>query len=102
MLSVNLVLVAYALVFFNTYMSVPCYFITCLVMQGLKEVAVALSDPFGGDDVDFDVQEFMRVILENSKALISRDGVFKPGTRMEPPPDKVAVRGQMVSGPYQA
>ena len=101
MLSVNLVLVAYALVFFNTYMSVPCYFITCLVMQGLKEVAVALSDPFGGDDVDFDVQEFMRVILENSKALISRDGVFKPGTRMEPPPDKVAV-GQMVSGPYQA
>ena len=38
MLSVNLVLVAYALVFFDTYLSVPCFFVTCLVMQGLKEV----------------------------------------------------------------
>jgi len=38
MLSINLVLVAYALVFFETYLSVPCFFVTCLVMQGLKEV----------------------------------------------------------------
>ena len=96
MLSINLIIVAYALIFFDTYMSVPCFFITCLVMQGLKECAVALSDPFGGDDVDFDTASFMQQILNNTKALISRDAVFKPGTNLECPPETVVI-GQRVA-----
>ena len=101
MLSINLVLVAYALIFFNTYVSVPCYFVTCLVMQGLKEVAVALSDPFGGDDVDFPTHEYMSAMLDNAKALISRDAVYRPGTYLDLPPNKVAI-GQMAGGASQA
>jgi len=97
MLSINLVLVAYALIFFDSYMTVPVYFITCLVLQGLKEVAVALSDPFGGDDVDFDTASFMQQIFASTKALISRDAVFKPGTTLKCPPETIVV-GQRVGG----
>ena len=96
MLSINLIIVAYALIFFDTYMSVPCFFVTCLVMQGLKECAVALSDPFGGDDVDFDTASFMQQVLNSTKALISRDAIFKPGTKLECPPEQVVI-GQRVA-----
>jgi len=87
MLSINLVIVAYALIFYESIMTVPVFFIVCLILQGLKECAVALSDPFGGDAVDFEVDIFLANILANSKALISDDATFVPGTRMPPPPD---------------
>ena len=35
----------------QTIMTIPCFFIIVLVCLGLKETAVALADPFGGDDV---------------------------------------------------
>ena len=56
---------------FATVMTVPVYFIVCLVLLGLKETAVALSDPFGGDDVDFNADVFMASMLANTKAMIS-------------------------------
>ena len=37
------------------------------VLQGLKECAVALADPFGGDAVDFDVDLFLANILSNAE-----------------------------------
>ena len=37
-------------------MTIPCFFIIVLVCLGLKETAVALADPFGGDDVDFETE----------------------------------------------
>ena len=55
MLSVNLAIAAYALIFQETFVTIPLFFVVCLVLQGLKECAVALSDPFGGDAVDFEV-----------------------------------------------
>jgi len=87
MLSINLVIVAYALIFYDSVMTIPVYFIVCLVLQGLKECAVALSDPFGGDAVDFEVDIFLANILANTKALISNEAIFSPGTVMPPPPD---------------
>ena len=35
------------------------YTIVCFAFLGLKEVAVAMSDPFGDDDVDFDVERML-------------------------------------------
>ena len=54
-------------------------------------MAVSLSDPFGGDDVDFPVSQYTQSMLDNAKALISSDAVYKPGTYLELPPDKAAV-----------
>ena len=56
------------------------------MLQGLKECAVALSDPFGGDAVDFEVDLFLANILANTKALISNEAHFSPGTKMPAPP----------------
>ena len=36
------------------------YTIVCFAFLGLKEVAVAMSDPFGDDDVDFDVERMLK------------------------------------------
>jgi len=71
MLSLNLVLCGYAMIEFETVMSIPVFFIVSLVLLGLKETAVALSDPFGGDDVDFNVDVFMASMLANTKAMLA-------------------------------
>ena len=38
-------------------MTIPVFFVVCLVLLGMKETAVMLSDPFGGDAVDFDCDQ---------------------------------------------
>ena len=78
MLNLNLVVVAYALIEANTIMSIPCYFIICFVCLGLKETAIALSDPFGMDAVDFETDVFMARIMINTKELISRQASYVP------------------------
>ena len=59
-------------------MSVPVFFIVCFVCLGLKETAVALADPFGGDDVDFETEVYMANMLANTKAMISPSADYTP------------------------
>ena len=53
-----------------------------LVALGLKETAVALSDPFGGDDVDFETETYMAQMLASTMSLISAEsdspGIYLP------------------------
>ena len=49
--------IRYALIGFNSVMTIPVFFVVCLVLLGMKETAVMLSDPFGGDAVDFDCDQ---------------------------------------------
>jgi len=85
MMSVNLFVVAYALIESNTIMSIPVFFIVCFVCLGLKETAIALSDPFGMDPVDFETDVFMARIMINTKELISRQATYTP--KDLPPPE---------------
>merc|ERR1740138_425641 len=78
MLNLNLIVVSYALIEANTLMSIPCFFIICFVCLGLKETAIALSDPFGMDAVDFETDVFMARIMINTKELISRQANYVP------------------------
>ena len=59
-------------------MTIPVFFVVCLVLLGMKETAVMLSDPFGGDAVDFDCDQFMASILNNTRAMLSRGAELKP------------------------
>ena len=68
----------YALIGFNSVSTIPAFFVVCLVLLGMKETAVALSDPFGGDAVDFDCDQFMASILNNTRAMLSRGAELKP------------------------
>jgi len=78
MLSLNLLLIAYSMIEFETIMTIPCFFIIVLVCLGLKETAVALADPFGGDDVDFETEVYMANMLANTKAMISPAADYMP------------------------
>ena len=70
----------YALVEADAVLSIVAYFVICTVCIGLKDVAVALSDPFGMDPVDFETDIFMARIMINTKELISRQAVYEPQT----------------------
>ena len=71
----NLLLIAYSMIEFETVMTIPCFFIIVLVCLGLKETAVALADPFGGDDVDFETEVYMAQMLSNAKSMISEESM---------------------------
>merc|ERR1719161_48053 len=75
-MSVNLLVLSYAMIEASTIMSIPAYFIVCFVCLGLKETALALSDPFGMDPVDFETDVFMARIMINTKELISRQANY--------------------------
>jgi len=85
MMSVNLLVVSYALIEASAIMSIPCFFIMCFVFFGLKETAIALSDPFGMDAVDFETDVFMARIMINTKELISRSANYVPKEMPLPP-----------------
>lgn len=85
MMSTNLLVMAYAMIEANTLMSIPTFFIVCFVCLGLKETAIALSDPFGMDAVDFETDVFMARIMINTKELIARQATYVPKEMPLPP-----------------
>ena len=67
---------------FNTTLTVMIYAVIVISFLGLREVAVALSDPFGDDDVDFDVEGMLAAAHKNSVALL-QDERPAAGTDLE-------------------
>jgi hypothetical protein len=49
-LIIYLLLLAYTYTMLSRYWSILAMFLTCLSLLGLRELACALSDPFGNDD----------------------------------------------------
>jgi len=78
MLLVNLLLYAYVLTNVGSLWSIPCFFVTAFVLLGFKETAIALSDPFGTDAVDFDTDHLLSRIMVNVKALLSPQSDYIP------------------------
>jgi len=100
MMSVNLLVLSYAIIEANTMWSILTFFITCFCLFGLKETAIALSDPFGMDAVDFETDVFMARIMINTKELISRQANYVPQPMPLPP---MTFYGEEIeSGPPEA
>ena len=85
MMSVNLLVMAYAMIESSTIMSIPTFFMISFVCLGLKETAIALSDPFGMDPVDFETDVFMARIMINTKELIAKSATYVPQELPLPP-----------------
>jgi len=51
-------------------LSMVVYVMICTITIGLQAVAVAMSDPFGSDDLDFDLETFIKGAYDNSISLI--------------------------------
>lgn len=74
LLMISLALTSYALVELEHaqfFLSMLVFVIVCTIMIGLQAVAVAMSDPFGADDIDFDLDKFMISAYDNSIAIIT-------------------------------
>ena len=56
---------------FNAGLTAIIYTFICLIFLGLKEVAVAMNDPFGDDDVDFEVEKMLQGAYKNAVAVLS-------------------------------
>ena len=71
-LVINLLLIAYAIVPLGVWpLTVAIQFLVSLILIGLLDVAVALADPFGDDDVDFDLEAPLRAATANVTSILS-------------------------------
>jgi len=70
MLVLNLVLWAYALGCQDSYFAPVLYMIAQMMFQGVRELSTALSDPFGTDEVDFDVNMWMKSLYTRMFAIL--------------------------------
>merc|ERR1711879_903360 len=59
MLLLNLLLWAYSLALQDSYFAPFIYIFVQMMFQGIRELATSLSNPFGIDDVDFPLQDWI-------------------------------------------
>lgn len=74
LLMISLALTSYALVELEhaqVFISMLVFLVICFIMIGLQAVAVAMSDPFGSDDIDFDLDKFFEGAYNNCIALVT-------------------------------
>lgn len=62
MLMLNLFLWAYSLGCQDSFWAPIIYMFVQMMFQGIRELSTALSDPFGSDDVDFPINEWMMTL----------------------------------------
>ena len=63
----------YALIFVlhgMPFFTICCFAIICLILIWLQEIAVAMSDPFGDDDIDFDATKQLSDAYDSALALL--------------------------------
>jgi len=90
----NFVLIGFYFATFRTFGSLGPYTFALLVYMGLREVSIALADPFGQDEVDFPVANFLNYAFDHSVGLLeafsssSRTRLQKQISRWQPFSDK--------------
>lgn len=76
MLTIQLLLLAYTTATWksvNPFFGIPVVAIVSVVLIGMRSLAVQLSNPFGHDSVDFDIERFMRAAFDNAIAHLKAE-----------------------------
>ena len=69
--SPSALLITLSLVPRGRYLTLGIYFIIVLVFLGLREVAICMSDPFGDDPIDFDLEPMLLSSYHNAVATLA-------------------------------
>mmetsp|Transcript_11309 Transcript_11309/g.26010 ORF Transcript_11309/g.26010 Transcript_11309/m.26010 type:complete len:565 (-) Transcript_11309:125-1819(-) len=69
-LNCNFGILAVALATFEMYSSIVAYAFALLIFMGIREVSNSLADPFGTDDVDFPVEQFLDHTFNDAMGLL--------------------------------
>ena len=79
-LIIQLLLMAYALATSTTasgpvpaYLSIPSMALLSFCTLGMRALGIQLSDPFGDDEIDFNVEEIMHVAYKNMLSVLSTE-----------------------------
>ena len=94
LLNMDLLLISYAFVTLNFHAAITSciYSVICMVFLGLREVAVAMSNPFGDDEIDFDLEKMLAGAFKNAIAILKDprpiagtelNGLVNPVTSMD-------------------
>merc|ERR1712050_488915 len=70
MLLVNLFFWAWGMALTQSIFAPLIYWVALLIFMGMLELASQLADPFGDDDVDFPVTEWLDEFVENIVVLM--------------------------------
>mmetsp|Transcript_38487 Transcript_38487/g.66873 ORF Transcript_38487/g.66873 Transcript_38487/m.66873 type:complete len:161 (+) Transcript_38487:2-484(+) len=70
MMLLNLTLWGYALALEDTYFATVIFAFINIVFQGVRELSVALADPFGDDEADFPVNEWMTTLYQRLYSIV--------------------------------
>jgi len=73
MLMLNLMLWGYALALQESYFAPVIFLFVQLMFQGLREMSIALSDPFGDDDTDFPLNEWLTGLYLRLHDIVEHD-----------------------------
>ena len=75
----TLLLVSYSLVFASAWpVTLVVHAIICFILLGLKNLAGAMADPFGDDEIDFKVERFLASMYDNSMAHLTEVSLCQP------------------------
>jgi hypothetical protein len=53
------------------FVTLAIYTLATLALMGLRELAVAMADPFGDDTIDFKLEKFLEASFKNTLALLA-------------------------------
>jgi len=69
-LVLNFLILAVGLATLGTYASIFVYFSAIWIFMCIREVSIQLSDPFGTDDVDFPIHQFLDYVFDATVSLL--------------------------------
>jgi predicted membrane chloride channel (bestrophin family) len=90
MIVVNLLLWAYAMGITDSFFAPVVYFFCSLIFMGMMELANQLSDPFGDDDVDFPLNDWISEFIETCVSVLEykypgEENCWKAALKLEKP-----------------
>lgn len=90
MIVVNLLLWAYAFGVTDSVFAPVVYFFCALIFMGMMELANQLSDPFGDDDVDFPLNDWISEFIETCVSVLEyrypgEENCWRAALKMEKP-----------------
>ncbi|GAQ84211.1 hypothetical protein KFL_001800190 [Klebsormidium nitens] len=78
LLLVYLAVNAYAFAFFSAYWSLLGYAVFTIALLGLRELGVALADPFGDDETDLPIFSLINEYFEENEKALNDPPLFAP------------------------
>lgn len=73
LLVANLLVMSYTIALFQSYFATVMYLFAMIIFMGIREMATAMADPFGDDEVDFPVNDWLQEMFTTAHVILEYD-----------------------------